>query len=135
MPDQFRSMHDETSKPAASAALRALGVRETLPLAVGQTVVLGRQSGTPWINRLLSQFTDVSRRHAEVTLTEGNRVVIRDRDSQHGTFVRGERLIAGTECRVMLPVEIRLGAECFLDLVHGEDPAPGGETGGGSGPR
>ncbi|HET9369637.1 MAG TPA: SpoIIE family protein phosphatase [Vicinamibacterales bacterium] len=62
--------------------------------------------------------SEVSREHAEIT-REGDRHVVRDRESRYGTFVNGE---AVTECELRTGDRIRLGRGGGADLVfHSSD--------------
>jgi pSer/pThr/pTyr-binding forkhead associated (FHA) protein len=117
MTDHFRSPAGAPTTNAGTATLRPRGATESITLLVNQPLKLGRGSADPVVGRLLSRFGDVSRDHAEVTLHDDGTVVIVDIESQFGTFVRGERLAVQSRRRVQLPVEIRLGDECYLTLV------------------
>ena len=127
MTDQFRSWAGVPTKKARTATLRSLGAAESITLIVNQPLILGRSSADPAVGRLLGQFGDVSRDHAEVTLHEDGTVVIVDIESSYGTFVAGERLPVRARRRVQLPVELRLGGECYLTLVAGAADADPGD--------
>jgi pSer/pThr/pTyr-binding forkhead associated (FHA) protein len=123
MNDQFRSpVGAPTTTSDTSATLRPLGAGETFTLTVARPLRLGRSSDDPGISRMLAAFPDVSTEHASVTLHKGGSVEITDLESRNGTWVRGERLASGRSCRVRLPVELRLGEDCFLTLVEGSVP-------------
>lgn len=51
-----------------------------------ETFTIGRRTG----NDLQLEFTDVSRDHAEIVVSEG-RYILKDKSSRFGTFVNGER--------------------------------------------
>jgi len=126
MTDHFRSPAGApTTKSGTTAMLRPLGAGETFTLVVARPLLLGRSSDDPGIGRMLAPFPDVSKEHASVTLLEGGSVEIRDHESTYGTWVRGERMTRGSSRRLRLPVEIRLGEDCFLTLVDGPaEPRP-----------
>jgi pSer/pThr/pTyr-binding forkhead associated (FHA) protein len=117
MTNHFRSPAGAPTTKANTATLRPFGATESITLLVNQPLILGRGSADPAVGRLLSRFGDVSREHAEVTLHDDGTVAIVDMESTYGTFVRGERIAVLTRQQVHLPVEIRLGGECYLTLV------------------
>jgi len=128
MTDHFRSPAGAptTKSGTGTATLRPLGAGETFTLVVARPLLLGRGSDDPGIGRMLAPFPDVGKEHASVTLLEGGNVEIRDHESRYGTWVRGQRMTRGGSCRVRLPAQIRLGADCLLTLVDGPaQPAAG----------
>ncbi|MEV4349475.1 FHA domain-containing protein [Actinoplanes sp. NPDC049596] len=124
MTDGFRSAAGAPTTKARTATLRPFGDGEPITLVVNQPLILGRGSADPAVGRLLADFGDVSREHAEVTLGEDGTVKIVDMESACGTFVGGAKLGPGRPRLVQLPVKIRLGGQCYLNLVgnpaHGE---------------
>ncbi len=86
---------------------KADGKRREFPLKPG-TLVIGRQKTC----QLRVPLPSVSRRHAELTVTEAGEVSVRDLGSSNGTFRNGSRveesvLEAGDELRVG-PLELIL---------------------------
>jgi pSer/pThr/pTyr-binding forkhead associated (FHA) protein len=117
MTEHYRSPAGAPTTKASTATLRPVSATGSITLLVNQPLILGRGSASPAVGALLSRFTDVGREHAEVTLHEDGTVVIVDMESRYGTYVRGERLAVSSRRRVQLPVEIRLGGECYLTLI------------------
>src|SRR5437868_14328399 len=78
-------------------------VMEKLPFSIGRRETNGLRLGG----------SEVSREHAEIAL-EGNRFIIRDRQSRYGTFVNGEQV---TECEIKPGDRVRLGRGGGADLV------------------
>ncbi|WP_433684952.1 FHA domain-containing protein [Nocardia sp. CA-119907] len=83
-----------------------------LRLDPGSEFPLGRQD-SPLATRL-GAFTDVSRRHATIGMTENGRAWIRDEGSSNGTFVNGKRIPHGYKVPLNGEVQIRLGFEYQL---------------------
>jgi FHA domain len=120
MADHFRSPTGApTTKSGTTATLRPLGAGATFTLTVARPLRLGRSSDDPGISRMLAAFPDVGKEHASVIMHKDGSVEIKDHESTYGTWVRGERMTTGSSRRVRLPVEIRLGEDCFLTLVEG----------------
>ncbi len=78
-------------------------VIDRLPFSIGRRETNGLRLGG----------SEVSREHAEIAL-EGNRYLIRDRQSRYGTFVNGEPI---TECELRSGDRVRLGRGGGADLV------------------
>jgi pSer/pThr/pTyr-binding forkhead associated (FHA) protein len=100
----------ELRDSAPSASLRAKlvftaevdGISE-YPLREGDNSV-GRGSGSD-VSRLIAEL---SRTHAIVVVQDG-RILVRDLESRHGTFVRGERVVGDVE--VQIGDEISFGVD------------------------
>ena len=73
------------------------------PLREGENSV-GRGSGSD-VSRLIAEL---SRTHAIVVVQDG-RILVRDLESRHGTFVRGERVVGDVE--VQIGDEISFGVD------------------------
>jgi serine phosphatase RsbU (regulator of sigma subunit)/pSer/pThr/pTyr-binding forkhead associated (FHA) protein len=79
-------------------------------------------------NVLTLKSAEVSRQHAEI-VQDGDRYLLRDRQSRYGTWVNGESI---TECELRSGDEIRLGRAGGVELAFFRD---GGDTTTGSWPR
>ncbi|WP_280507946.1 alpha/beta fold hydrolase [Nocardia flavorosea] len=103
------------------------GPGSDVPIQPGRDLVIGREN-SPLADRL-TQYPDISRRHATIGLDESGRVWIRDEGSTNGTFVdekpipRGENLIVGEHA------VIRLGRNYRLVLQKQRSGAPDGSAG------
>jgi len=92
----------------------------------GTSVILGRDPAQSLVAAAFGQYDNVSRRHATVMVDDGGRASIRDEGSTNGTFVNGDRVLPGTEVRLVDGDRIRLAADVTGDvsLPRGEpDPA------------
>jgi ribosomal protein L40E len=79
-------------------------------IAVGERVVLGRDAGQSPTAATFTQYDNVSRRHATVSLDDGQPRV-RDEGSTNGTYVNGERIPPGVEVPLREGDSLRLAAD------------------------
>jgi pSer/pThr/pTyr-binding forkhead associated (FHA) protein len=88
--------------------------------------MLGRDPAQSLVAAAFGQYDDVSRRHATVIVDDGGRASIRDEGSINGTFVNGDRVLPGTEVRLIDGDQIRLAdVTGDVSLPMGEShPAP-----------
>jgi pSer/pThr/pTyr-binding forkhead associated (FHA) protein len=84
-----------------------------LPLVAEQPITLGRLHGQA--AQLLAAHANVSGRHAEVMLRDGQ-VWITDLRSTNGTYIDGRRLEPFESTRLDLGAELRLAADITLHL-------------------
>jgi hypothetical protein len=114
--------------PPASPDLKVPAPSETEPLgtvAIASALLIEDRSGLPGAHHRLGLLTtigrtpdnqivvpirEVSRRHAEIVLTEGG-YVLKDLGSPNGTFVNGER---ATEHRLQDDDRIAMGGQVFV---------------------
>jgi hypothetical protein len=93
----------------------------------GTSVILGRDPAQSLVAAAFGQYDNVSRRHATVMVDDGGHASIRDEGSTNGTFVNGDRVLPGSEVRLVDGDRIRLAADVTGDvsLPRGEpDPDP-----------
>ena len=57
------------------------------------------------------QCENVSRRHASITVDDAGPATIRDENSTNGTFVNNDRLLPGTDVRLVNGDKVRLAAD------------------------
>jgi pSer/pThr/pTyr-binding forkhead associated (FHA) protein len=60
--------------------------------------------------------TSISKKHCRVRLIDPRMIEIEDLNSTNGTFADGERIKSGERYRFTSAVQIRLGAETYIDL-------------------
>ena len=97
-----------------------------IDVPAGTSVILGRDPDQSLVAAAFGQYENVSRRHATVMVDDSGRASIRDEGSTGGTFVNGERVLPGSEVRLLDGDQIRLAADVTGDvsLPTGEpDPA------------
>ena len=82
----------------------------------GTSVILGRDPAQSLVAAAFGQYDNVSRRHATVVVDDGGRASIRDEGSTNGTFVNGDRVLPGTEVRLVDGDRIRLAADVTGDV-------------------
>jgi DNA-directed RNA polymerase subunit RPC12/RpoP len=91
----------------------------------GTSVILGRDPAQSLVAAAFNQYDNVSRRHATVMVDDGGRASIRDEGSTNGTFVNGDRVLPGSEVRLVDGDRIRLAADVTGDVsLPREQPDP-----------
>jgi FHA domain/Double zinc ribbon len=104
--------------PATAARRRISPVvlRITFPtgnvdVPAGTSVLLGRDPAQSLVAAAFGQYDNVSRRHATIMVSDDGRATIRDENSTNGTFVNGDRVLPGSEVRLVDGDRIRLAAD------------------------
>src|ERR1700744_2670291 len=82
----------------------------------GTSVILGRDPAQSLVAAAFGQYDNVSRRHATVMVDDGGRASSRDEGSTNGTFVNGDRVLPGSEVRLVDGDRIRLAADVTGDV-------------------
>lgn len=86
-----------------------------------KTIILGREGDQPF--RIADERSQVSRRHAELTMTDGGEWYLKDLNSPYGTYVRDEEsgnwIRIGNNQRINQMTYIKLGGDrgkscCFF---------------------
>ena len=90
-------------------------------IPAGTSLTLGRDPEESLVAAAFARFEDVSRRHATVTVHDTGRATIRDEYSTNGTFVRGDRVLPGTDVALADGDTLRLAAEASA-RVHLPSP-------------
>ena len=91
----------------------------------GTSVILGRDPAQSLVAAAFNQYDNVSRRHATVMVDDEGRASIRDEGSTNGTFVNGDRVLPGSEVRLVDGDRIRLAADVTGDVsLPREQPDP-----------
>jgi hypothetical protein len=80
-------------------------------IPVGQRLVLGRDAGQSPVAGTFTQYDNVSRRHATVSLDPAGQPRVRDEGSTNGTYVNGERIPPGVEVPLREGDSLRLAAD------------------------
>jgi hypothetical protein len=95
-------------------AVVRVGRTAPVPLAAGRPLEIGRMSPAAGIALPLNAYDDVSRAHGVLEL-RGDAVEITD-TSTFGMFVGDRRLPEGRPTSFPLPVTIRLGSSCVIEV-------------------
>jgi len=103
MPDKARGI--------SSTVVRIIFPAGNVEVPAGTSVVLGRDPVESLVAAAFESCENVSRRHALVTVDDAGRATIRDENSTNGTFVNGDRLLPGTDVRLVDGDTIRLAAD------------------------
>lgn len=80
-------------------------------IPVGQRLVLGRDAGQSPVAATFTQYDNVSRRHATVSLDPAGQPRVRDEGSTNGTYVNGERIPPGVDVPLREGDSLRLAAD------------------------
>ena len=83
----------------------------------GTSLLLGRDPAESLVAAAFSQFENVSRRHATVTMDDAGHATIRDENSTNGTFVNGDRVLPGNTVRLADGDRVRLAADVAADVM------------------
>jgi predicted RNA-binding Zn-ribbon protein involved in translation (DUF1610 family) len=96
-------------------------------IPAGTSVLLGRDPAESLVAAAFARFDNVSRRHATVLVDDFGHASITDENSTNGTFVNDDRVLPGTEVRLVDGDRVRLAADVTGDvsLPQGE-PDPSG---------
>ena len=96
-------------------------------IPAGTSVLLGRDPAESLVAAAFARFDNVSRRHATVLVDDFGHASITDENSTNGTFVNDDRVLPGTEVRLVDRDRVRLAADVTGDvsLPQGE-PDPSG---------
>ena len=92
-------------------------------IPAGTSLLLGRDPEESLVAAAFARFEDVSRRHATVTVHDTGRATVRDEYSTNGTFVRGDRVLPGTDVALADGDTLRLAGEAAAE-VHLPSPVP-----------
>ena len=102
---------DKAGRRISSAVLRITFPAGNVEVPAGTSVLLGRDPAESLVAAAFEQCENVSRRHASITVDDGGHATIRDENSTNGTFVNNDRLLPGTEVRLVDGDTVRLGAD------------------------
>ena len=96
-------------------------------IPAGTSVLLGRDPAESLVAAAFARFDNVSRRHATVRVDDAGHASIKDENSTNGTYVNEDRVLPGTEVRLVDGDRVRLAADVTGDvsLPQGE-PDPSG---------
>jgi hypothetical protein len=101
--------------------LRLAFATGNVDIPAGTSLLLGRDPEESLVAAAFARFEDVSRRHATVTVHDTGRATVRDEYSTNGTFVRGDRVLPGTDVALADGDTLRLAAEAAAK-VHLPSP-------------
>src|SRR6266700_986710 len=95
----------------SSAVLQISFPAGNVEVPAGTSILLGRDPAESLVAAAFEECENVSRRHALVTVDDAGRATIRDEHSTNGTFVNNDRLLPGTEVRLVDGDTVRLAAD------------------------
>jgi hypothetical protein len=80
-------------------------------IPAGTSVMLGRDPAESLVAAAFARFDNVSRRHATVQVDDYGHATIKDEGSTNGTFVNDDRVLPGSEVRLVDGDQVRLAAD------------------------
>lgn len=101
----------KAARGISSAILRVTFPAGNVEVPAGTSVLLGRDPAESLVAAAFEGCENVSRRHALITVDDAGHATIRDENSTNGTFVNGDRLLPGTDVRLVDGDTIRLAAD------------------------
>ena len=108
----------------SSAVMRITFPTGNVDIPAGTSVLLGRDPAESLVAAVFARFDNVSRRHATVQVDDAGHASIRDEGSTMGTYVNDDRVLPGTEVRLVDGDRVRLAAD-----VTGNVSLPQGQPG------
>jgi hypothetical protein len=106
--------------------LRLVFPTGNVEVPAGTSLVLGRDPEESLVAAAFASYDNVSRRHATVTVSDTGEATVRDEHSTNGTFVNGDRVLPGTEVRLVDGDSVRLGGDVTGDVsLPRQGPLPG----------
>ncbi|MGO9216186.1 MAG: FHA domain-containing protein [Streptosporangiaceae bacterium] len=105
--------------------LRLIFPAGNVEVPAGTSLLLGRDPEESLVAAAFAGYFNVSRRHATVTVSDIGQVTIRDEHSTNGTFVNGDRVLPGTEVRLVNGDSVRLGADVTAEVSLPPQGIPG----------
>jgi pSer/pThr/pTyr-binding forkhead associated (FHA) protein len=116
---------EEGTGPISATVLRLAFPTGNVEVPAGTSLLLGRDPAESLVAAAFSQFDNVSRRHATVTVDDAGYATIRDEHSTNGTFVNGDRVLPGNAVRLADGDVVRLGADVTGEvLLPRQEPDP-----------
>jgi len=96
-------------------------------IPAGTSVLLGRDPAESLVAAAFARFDNVSRRHATIQVDDFGRASITDENSTNGTFVNDDRVLPGSEVRLVDGDRVRLAADVTgsVSLPQGEPDLSG----------
>jgi len=96
-------------------------------IPAGTSVLLGRDPAESLVAAAFVRFDNVSRRHATVQVDDAGHATIRDEGSTNGTYVNDDRVLPGSEVRLVDGDRVRLAADVTGDVsLPQAEPDPSG---------
>jgi ribosomal protein L37E len=96
-------------------------------IPAGTSVLLGRDPAESLVAAAFARFDNVSRRHATVQVDDSGHASIKDENSTNGTYVNDDRVLPGTEVRLVDGDRVRLAADVTGNVsLPQAEPDPSG---------
>lgn len=116
----------------SSVVLRISFPTGNVDIPAGTSVLLGRDPAESLVAAAFARFDNVSRRHATVQVDDSGHASIRDENSTNGTFVNDDRVLPGTDVRLVDGDRVRLAADVTGSVSLQGEPDPASLSRNGS---
>ena len=123
---------DPVRRDIASVVLRISFPTGNVDIPAGTSVLLGRDPAESLVAAAFARFDNVSRRHATVQVDDWGHATIRDGNSTNGTYVNDDRVLPGTDVRLVDGDRVRLAADVTGSVSLQGDPDPASLSRNGS---
>jgi hypothetical protein len=105
--------------------LRLVFPTGNVDIPAGTSLLLGRDPQESLVAAAFARFENVSRRHATVSVDDAGHAIVRDEHSTNGTWVNGDRVLAGVDVRLADGDNLRLAADITAEvLLPTQQPDP-----------
>jgi pSer/pThr/pTyr-binding forkhead associated (FHA) protein len=102
---------DMLPRPISPVVMQISFPTGNVDIPAGTSVLLGRDPAESLVAAAFARFDNVSRRHATVAVDDAGHATIRDEGSTNGTYVNDDRVLPGTDVRLVDGDRIRLAAD------------------------
>ena len=118
--DRPMEVGDENASPPAPSLRAAIRWPWTEEWVIDGCLVVGREPPAPaaLASRLAREYSNVSRRHAELRVSEGALWIV-DLNSSNGTFVNGTRIAPNQPVRLVNGAQLRFAANLVAQIKIG----------------
>lgn len=108
----------------SSVVMRISFPTGNVDIPAGTSVLLGRDPAESLVAAAFARFDNVSRRHATVQVDDSGHATIRDENSTNGTYVNDDRVLPGTDVRLVDGDRVRLAADVTGNVSLQGEPDP-----------
>jgi hypothetical protein len=105
-----------TGRRISTVVLRISFPTGNVDVPAGTSLLLGRDPAESLVAAAFARFDNVSRRHATIQVDDSGHASIRDENSTNGTFVNDDRVLAGSDVRLVDGDRVRLAADVTGDV-------------------
>jgi hypothetical protein len=105
-----------TARRISPVVLRISFPTGNVDVPAGTSLLLGRDPAESLVAAAFARFDNISRRHATIQVDDSGHASIRDENSTNGTFVNDDRVLPGSDVRLVDGDRVRLAADVTGDV-------------------